>query len=138
MKTLGYVLIHHCSYSDFFFSPRPLKYISQLTDAENRLVAARGRGSEGRMDREFGINRCKLLYIGWINSKVPLYSTGNYIWYPVIICKGKEYEKEYIYMYDWVALLCSKNQHNIVNPLNFNVIKKILVSSSQDNLTHTL
>jgi len=63
-------------------------------------VAARGRGSDGRMDWEFGINRCKLLYIGWINSKVPLCSTGNYIQYPVIICKGKEYEKEYIYMYD--------------------------------------
>ena len=30
----------------------------------------------------------KLLYIGWIN-KVLLYSTGNYIQYPVINHKGK-------------------------------------------------
>ena len=39
-------------------------------------------------------------YIGWINNKVLLYSTGNYIQYPVINHNGKEYEKEYIYMYN--------------------------------------
>ena len=27
-----------------------------------------------------------------------VYSTGNYIQYPVINCNGKEYEKEYIYV----------------------------------------
>ena len=31
--------------------------------------------------------------------KAPLYSTGNYIQYPVINHNGKEYEKEYIYIY---------------------------------------
>ena len=36
-----------------------------------------------------------LIYIGWINSKVLLYSTGNYIQYLVINHNGKEYEKEY-------------------------------------------
>ena len=46
----------------------------------------------------------KLIYIRWINNKVLLYSTGNYIWYPVINHNGKEYEqkriwKEYIYIY---------------------------------------
>ena len=50
------------------------------------------------MEWEFGVSRCKLLYIGWIN-KVPLYSTGDYTQYPVINHKGKEYEKEYIYTY---------------------------------------
>ena len=49
------------------------------------------------MDWEFGINRCKLLYGEWINNKVLLYSTGNYIQYPVINHKGKGYEKECIY-----------------------------------------
>ena len=41
-------------------------------------------------------------YIDWINNKVLLYSTGNYIQYPVINHHGKEYEKEciYIYMYN--------------------------------------
>ena len=33
-----------------------------------------------------------------INNKVLLYSTGNYIQYPVIIHNGKEYEKEGIYI----------------------------------------
>lgn len=32
---------------------------------------------------EVGISRCKLVYIGWINNKVLLYSTGNYIQYLV-------------------------------------------------------
>ena len=32
------------------------------------------------------------------NNKVWLYSTGNYIQYPVINHNGKEYEKEYIYV----------------------------------------
>ena len=52
----------------------------------------------GGMDWEFGISTCKLLYIEWINNKVLLYSTGNYIQYPVINHNRKEYEKECIYV----------------------------------------
>lgn len=44
---------------------------------------------------EFWISRGKLVYIGWINNKVQLYSTGHYIQYPVINHNGKEYEKEH-------------------------------------------
>ena len=47
-------------------------------------------------DWELGVSRYKLVYIGWINNKVLLYSTGNYIQYPVINHNGREYEKEYI------------------------------------------
>ena len=54
----------------------------------------------GGMDWEFGVSRCKPLYIGWINNKVILYSKGNYIQYPIINHKGKEYEKECICMYN--------------------------------------
>ena len=69
------------------------------------------------MDWEFGISRCKLLYIEWINSKVLLCSTGNYIQYPVINHNRKEYEKEYIktiyihiYTYIiWITLLYTRN-----------------------------
>ena len=50
------------------------------------------------MDWESGVSRCKLLYIGWINNKVLLYSTGNCIQYPVINYNRKEYEKEYMYV----------------------------------------
>ena len=60
-------------------------------------MVAKEKGVGGGKDWEFGISRCKLVYIGWINSKVILYSTGNYyIQYPVINHNGKEYEKEYI------------------------------------------
>ena len=53
------------------------------------MVAKVERGERG-MEWEFGINRCKLLYIEWIN-KVLLYSTGNYIQYPMIKHNGQEY-----------------------------------------------
>ena len=67
---------------------------------ENRLVVTKGESGRGGKDWEFGISRCKLLYIGWINNKVLLYSTGNCIQYPVVNHNGKEYEKEYTYMYN--------------------------------------
>ena len=54
-----------------------------------------GSGFWGK-DWEFGISRCKLLYIEWINNKVLLYSAWNYVQYPVINQNGKEYEKEHI------------------------------------------
>ena len=59
------------------------------TDIENRLVIAEGEGNGEGKDWEFGMSRCKLLYIEWINNKA-LYCTGNYIQYPVINHSGKE------------------------------------------------
>ena len=54
------------------------------------------------LEWEFGISRGKLLYIEWINNKVILYKTGNYIQYSVTNHNGKEYgkeyEKEYVYV----------------------------------------
>ena len=44
------------------------------------------------MEWEFGVSRCTLSYIGWINSKVLPYSIGNYIQYPVINHNGEELE----------------------------------------------
>ena len=38
---------------------------------------------------EFGVNRYKLLHIEWINNKVLLYSSGNYILSPGINHNGK-------------------------------------------------
>ena len=52
----------------------------------------------GGMDWEFGISRCKLLYIEWINNKVLLYSTGNDIQYPMVNHNRKKSEKEYMYV----------------------------------------
>ena len=42
------------------------------------------------MEWEVGVSRCKLFYMEWIN-KVLLYSTENYIQYPMINRNGKEY-----------------------------------------------
>ena len=59
-----------------------------------------GGGGMGVMDWEYGVSRHKLLYIEWINNKVLLYSTGNYIQYPGIDHNGIEYKTECIYMYN--------------------------------------
>ena len=64
-----------------------MKYLqkrNKLTDTENRSVAAKGEEGEGRKDWTFGISRCKLLYLGWMNNKGLLSSTGNYIHYAVM------------------------------------------------------
>ena len=76
------------------------------SQTENRLVVAKGEGGGGGMDWEFGISRCKLVYIGWINNQVLLYSTGNYIQYPVINHNGKQYEKKNVCMCITESLCC--------------------------------
>ena len=38
-----------------------------------------GEGGGSGMDRELGVNRCKLLYLEWISNEILLYSIGNYI-----------------------------------------------------------
>ena len=70
----------------------------KLTDIESRLVVAKGARGCGGREWEFGVSRCKLLYIGWTNNKVLLYSTGNYIQYPVINQNGKKYKNVNIYV----------------------------------------
>ena len=60
-----------------------------------QTCGCQGRGDGGGKNWEFGVSGCKLLYIGWINNKVLLYSTGNYIQYPIKNHNGKEY----IYIY---------------------------------------
>ena len=56
-------------------------------------MVANREGWEG-MDWEFEISRCKLLYIEWINSKVLLYNTENYIQYSII-----NHNEKRIYMF---------------------------------------
>ena len=56
-----------------------LKYNMNLsmkqTDTENRFVVAKGKGDRG--GKEFGISRCKLLYIEWINNRSSYITQGN-------------------------------------------------------------
>ena len=51
-------------------------------------------GGQGRDNLGVWDSRSKLSYMGWINNKVLLYSTGNYIQYLVITHNRKEYEKQ--------------------------------------------
>ena len=60
----------------------------------NKLMITTGEGVGGGINEQFEISRYTLLYTKYINNKVPLSSTGNYIQYPVIHHNGKEYEKE--------------------------------------------
>ena len=66
-----------------------------------QTCGCQGGGGGSGMEREFGVIRCKLLHTEWINNKVLLYSTGNYIQYPLINHNEKEHLKEEcIYMYN--------------------------------------
>ena len=63
------------------------------TETDSRPQRTDLRLPRGRKDWEFGISRCKLVYIGWMNNKGLLCSTGNYSQYPVINHNGKNMEK---------------------------------------------
>ena len=56
----------------------------------------------------------KYTYREWINNKVLLYSTENYIQYPVINQNGKEYEKR-IYMYNLITFLYRRINTTLYN-----------------------
>ena len=61
-------------------------------------MAANGEGLGEGMEWEVGVSRYKILYIEWINNKVLLYSTENYIQYPIINHSGEEYFKKNVYI----------------------------------------
>ena len=48
-----------------------------------------GEGEGSGMDWEFRVSRYKLLHLEWIDSKILLYSTGNYVQSPGIDHDGK-------------------------------------------------
>ena len=82
-------------------------------DVENRPVVANGEGVGGGMEWEVGVSRCKLLYIEWVENRVLLYSTENYIQYPMINHNGKEYFKKecvYIYVYTHTYIYICKTE----------------------------
>ena len=67
---------------------------------QSRWVVAKEEEVGWRDRVKVGVSRHKLLYIEWINNKVLLYSTENYIQHPMINHNGKEYfKKEYVYIY---------------------------------------
>ena len=70
---------------------------------------------------EFGISRCKLVYIGWKNNKALLSSTGNYIQSPEINRNGKEYEK-YMCVYIYLSHFAVQQKLTHCKSTNFNKI----------------
>ena len=87
-----------------------------------------GSRSGERKGWEFGVSRCKLPHIGWINTRSYLfYGTGNCIQYAVIKHGGKEYEKEYIYIYIYIteSLCCrAEIKHSVGSQLYFTTFLK--------------
>ena len=92
----------------------------------------------GKMESEFEVSRCKLLYIEWINNKVLLYGTGNYIQYPVINHNGKIYKKN-AYIHITESLCCARetNTHCKLTICQLKIIiSGTLILHSQQRLGH--
>ena len=78
-----------------------MEYDTNETETDShreQTVVDKGEGAGRGMDWEFGISRCKLLHIEWINIKVLLYSTGKHIQYPVINHTENNIKKKYIFI----------------------------------------
>ena len=74
-----------------------LKYDTNEPLKQNQRPREQTCGGErvsGGMDQELGVSKCKLLYVEQINTQTLLYSTENYIQYPMISHNGKEYLKK--------------------------------------------
>ena len=56
-----------------FGTNEPIYTTETLTDMDRLVVAGGGGGWE------FGVSRCALLHLGWMNDEVLLYHTGNNI-----------------------------------------------------------
>ena len=68
------------------------------------MVVAQEEGVGEGMEWEFGVSRCKFLYIEWINSKVLHYSRELYL-YPMINHNRKEHKRVCIYINE--SLCCT-------------------------------
>ena len=97
-------------------------YKTDFQTQKTKLWLPKGKVGGGGINQESGISRYKPLYIKQINNTVLLYSTGNYIQYPLINPNGKQYEKEYIYfscsiwglgMTDAISAVCSLQQMSL-------------------------
>ena len=89
-----------------------------------------GGGLRDWVEWEVGVRR-KLLYTEWVNNKVPLrYSTENYIQYPMINHKGKEYlKKPYIHTLFLSILFSLMVWHRILCVLSHSAVSNSLLSN---------
>ena len=105
---------------------------------EHTCGLPRGKRECVEEDSVFGISRCRLSHMEWINNKVLLSSTRKYTQYSVINHNRIEYKKECLCRYNWITVLCSRNLHNIVNQLYFNNVnfKKWFLHDITDLITY--
>ena len=71
---------------------------NRLGDMESRVVGIKGEEGRSGIDGGFGVGRCKLLHLEWINNEVLLYSTKNYIQSLGIEHDRRQYEKNNAYI----------------------------------------
>ena len=57
-----------------------------------------GEREWGKMDREFGVSRYKLIYLEWISNEVLLQRTSNYSQSLLIEHDGRQQEKKSVCM----------------------------------------
>ena len=62
-----------------FSSSGPGSHLQQKRADGEETCGCRGGGGGSRVDRESGVNRCKLLPLEWLSNEILLNSTGNYI-----------------------------------------------------------
>ena len=62
-------------------------------------MIAKEEGVGEGVEWEFGVSRCKLLYMESINNKILLRNTESYIQYPMINHNGKEYKRMCVCIY---------------------------------------
>ena len=89
---------------------------------EGSMVTREEEWGEGIV-REFGIEMCRLLYLKWITSRDPLWSTGRSARCYEAAFRPSLGKKGYVCMYSWVPSLFTWNYHNIVNQLYPNKLK---------------
>ena len=76
-----------------------LTKLKQTQRFQNKLTVTKEETLWGRINWEVGIGIYTLPYKKSISNKDLLYSTGKSTRYPVIAYKGKESEKEWIFIY---------------------------------------
>ena len=82
-----------------------LNFETEIDSQRTDLWLPKGKKDKGGMDWEFGISRCKLLYIELINNKILLYSTENYTYIHLHIDMCV-YVYRYIHINTYIYMFC--------------------------------
>lgn len=70
-----------------------------VKDFDTKLIVTKGDRLWEGIKWEVGTDIFPLLYIEWLGNKDLLYSPGKSTQYSVVTYMGKEFEKEWIYVY---------------------------------------